>query len=162
MQSPADSAAAVIALETRIAEVHWAPERQRDIQAINNPMDRAGLAKAIPAVDWDVVLEPGGLGTVQKFLVNEITALKDGTALLDTQPVDVWKKYLAFHLANQYANHLPKAFDDANFAFFGKALRGVEVQRDRWKRGMVLLDSLIGEGVGQIYVARYFPPGHKA
>ena len=74
----------------------------------------------------------------------------------------MWKKYLAFHLANQYANQLPKAFDEANFAFFGKALRGVEVQRDRWKRGMVLLDGLIGEGVGQLYVARFFPPGHKA
>ncbi len=161
-KAPADSAAAVIALETKIAEVHWSPERQRDIQAINNPMDRAALAKAIPAVDWGVALEPGGLGKVQNFLVNEISALKDGTALLDSQPVDVWKKYLAFHLANQYANHLPKAFDEANFAFFSKALRGVEVQRDRWKRGMALLDGLIGEGVGQIYVARYFPPGHKA
>jgi putative endopeptidase len=160
--APAESAAAVIALETKIAQVHWAPEKQRDVQAINNPMDRATLAKTIPAVDWDVVLEPSGLGKVQHFLVNEVSALQGGTALLDSEPVAVWKKYLAFHLANQYATQLPKAFDEANFAFFGKALRGVEVQRDRWKRGMVLLDGLIGEGVGQLYVARYFPPGHKA
>ncbi|MEO5822658.1 MAG: M13 family metallopeptidase [Vicinamibacteraceae bacterium] len=161
-KTPAESAAAVIALETKIAEVHWAPERQRDVQAINNPMDRAGLAKAIPAVDWDVALEPGGLGKVQHFLVNEISALKEGTALLDTEPVAVWQKYLTFHLADTYANQLPKTFDEANFAFYGKALRGVEAQRDRWKRGMALLDNLIGEGVGQLYVARFFPPGHKA
>jgi endothelin-converting enzyme/putative endopeptidase len=161
-KAPADSAAAVIALETKIAKVHWSPERQRDVQSINNPMDRAALAAAIPAVDWTVALEASGLGKVQQFLVNEISALKDGTALLDSEPIDVWKKYLAFHLANQYANELPKAFDAANFAFYGKALRGVEVQRDRWKRGMALLDTLIGEGVGQLYVARYFPAGHKA
>ena len=55
-----------------------------------------------------------------------------------------------------------KAFDDANFAFYRKALRGIEVQRERWKRGMGLLDDLIGEGVGELYVAKYFPPGHKA
>ena len=116
----------------------------------------------IPAVDWDIALEAGGLGKVQHFLVNEITALKDGAALLDTQPVATWKKYLAFHLADQYANHLPKAFDEANFDFYRKALRGIEVQRERWKRGMGLLDDLIGEGVGELYVAKYFPPGHKA
>ena len=58
----------------------------------------------IPAVDWDIALEAGGLGKVQHFLVNEVSALKDGAALLDTQPVATWQKYLAFHLANQYAN----------------------------------------------------------
>jgi putative endopeptidase len=159
---PAESAAAVIALETKIASAHWAPERQRDVQAINNPMDRAGLTASIPAVDWDVALESAGIGRVQRFVVNEISALEAGSALLDSEPIDAWKKYLAFHLADLYANQLPKAFDDANFAFYGKALRGVEVQRDRWKRGMALLDTLIGEGVGQLYVARYFPAGHKA
>jgi putative endopeptidase len=161
-KAPAESAASVIALEAKIATVHWAPERQRDVQAINNPMDRAALATAIPAVDWDVALEAAAIGKVQKFLVNEVSALRDGSALLDSEPLEVWKKYLAFHLANQYANELPKAFDVANFAFYSQALRGVEVQRDRWKRGMALLDTLIGEGVGQLYVARYFPAGHKA
>ena len=161
-KTPADSAAAVIALETKIAEVHWPPEKRRDIQAINNPTDRAGLAKMIPAVDWDIALESSGLGKVQHFLVNEVSALKDGSALLDTQPVATWQKYLAFHLADQYANELPKAFDEANFAFYRKALRGIEVQRERWKRGMGLLDDLIGEGVGELYVAKHFPPGHKA
>jgi putative endopeptidase len=161
-KAPAESAKTVLALETKLAQVHWAPEKQRDVQAINNPMDHATLQKAVPAVDWNVALEPSGLGKVQHFLVNEISALKDGAALLDTEPVAAWKKYLAFHLANQYANHLPKAFDDANFAFYRKALNGVETKRDRWKRGMQLLDQLIGEGVGEVYVARYFPPGHKA
>jgi putative endopeptidase len=160
--TPAASAAAIIALETKLAEVHWAPERQRDIKAINNPMDRAGLAKAVPAIDWSIALEPSGLGHVQNFFVNEVSALKDGAALLDSEPIDTWKKYLAFHLGSYYANQLPKAFDEANFAFYRKTLRGVEVQRERWKRGMVLLDQLIGEGVGELYVAKHFPPGHKA
>ena len=161
-KTPAESAAAVIALETKLAEVHWPPEKQRDIQAINNPTDRAGLSKMIPAIDWDIALEPSGLGKVQHFFVNEVSALKDGAALLDTQPVATWRKYLAFHIANQYANSLPKAFDDANFAFYRKTLRGVEVQRERWKRGTALLDDLIGEGVGELYVAKHFPPANKA
>ncbi len=161
-RAPAESAAAIIALETKLAEVHWAPERQRDIQAINNPMDRAALVKAVPAIDWTITLEPSGLGRVQNFFVNEVSALKDGAALLDSEPIGTWKKYLAFHLVDYYADQLPKAFDDAHFAFHRKTLRGVEAQRERWKRGIVLLDGLIGEGVGELYVARHFPPGHKA
>ena len=160
--APAESAATVIALETKIAEVHWPPEKQRDVQATNNPVDRAGLAKMAPAIDWDIALQPAGLGSQQHFVVEETTAVRDGGVLLDSQPIAAWQKYLAFHVANQYATFLPKAFDDANFAFFGTAMRGVQAQRDRWKRGTRLLDQLIGQGVGELYVARYFPPANKA
>jgi endothelin-converting enzyme/putative endopeptidase len=161
-EAPAASADAVVALETELATVHWSPERRRDVQATNNPVDRAGLAAMIPAIEWDVLLPVSGLGDVQHFVVNETTALRDGAALLDKHPVEVWQKYLAFHLATDYASNLPKAFDDANFDFYRRALAGVEVQRDRWKRGVQLLDGLIGEGVGELYVAKYFPPDYKA
>jgi len=160
--TPAASADAVIALETKLATVHWAPERQRDVQATNNPVDRAGLRKMIPVIDWDSMLAVAGLGDVQHFVVRETTALRDGVKLLDTQPVDTWKKYLAVHLASYYASYLPKGFDVASFDFYSKALRGVEKQRDRWKRGVAMLDANIGEGLGEVYVAKYFPPGHKA
>ena len=132
------------------------------MKATNNPMDRAGLAAAIPAIDWQAALEPSGLGAVSRVVVREVSAIKGGAALLDTEPVAAWKKYLAFHLADDASDYLPKAFDDASFAFHSKALRGVEVQRERWKRGVALLDGLIGEGLGELYVARHFPPGHKA
>ena len=161
-KTPADSAATVIALETKLAQVHWAPERRRDVKATNNPMDRAGLAAAVPAVDWQAALEPAGLGAVSRVVVREVSAIKDGTALLDTEPVAAWKKYLTFHVADDASDNLPKAFDDASFAFHSKALRGVEVQRERWKRGISLLDGAIGKGLGELYVAKYFPPGHKA
>jgi putative endopeptidase len=160
--SPAAGADAIVALETELAKVHWSPERRRDVQATNNPVDRAGLEAMIPAIDWDLFLPVAGLGNVQNFVVNETTALRDGAALLDTQPVEAWKKYLAFHLASDYASNLPKAFDDANFTFYRRTLAGVEVQRDRWKRGVQLLDGLIGEGVGEVYVAKFFPPDYKA
>ena len=160
--APAESAATVIALETKLAQAHWPRDQRRDVKATNNPMDRAGLAAAIPAMDWQAALEPGGLGAVSRVVVREVSAIKGGAALLDTEPVAAWKKYLAFHLADDASDYLPKAFDDASFAFHSKVLRGVEVQRERWKRGVALLDGLIGQGLGELYVARHFPPGHKA
>ncbi len=160
--NPAASAEAVIALETKLATAHWSPEQQRDVQATNNPVDRAGLKKMIPAMDWDAYLASAGLPDQQAFVVNEVSALRDSAKLLDTVPVDAWKKYLAFHIADGYSTNLPKAFDDANFEFYSKTLRGIEQKRDRWKRGVQLLDGLIGEGVGEVYVAKFFPPDSKA
>jgi putative endopeptidase len=160
--NPSGSADAVIALETKLAAVQWEPERQRDVKATNNPVDRAGLKKMIPAIDWDPMLEVAGLGNVQHFVVNETTALRDGAKLLDTEPVDTWKKYLALHIASDYASYLPNAFDEASFNFYKKAIAGIETQRDRWKRGVDLLNGQIGEAVGELYVAKYFPPDNKA
>lgn len=159
--APATAAEAVLALETKLAAEQWSPERQRDVQATNNPMDRAGLARMAPAIEWSTLLAAAGLGEVSRVVVRETTAVRGGVALLATEPVDVWKQYLAFHLTNSYAAYLPKAFDAASFAFNEKALRGVEEPRERWKRGISLLDRQLGEGVGALYVAKHFPPDHK-
>ena len=161
-KDPAGSAAKVIGLETKIATVAWTPERQRNVKEYNNPMDRAGLKKLAPAADWDVVLSGLGLGDADVFLVNETTAIRDGSKLFDTQPIDTWKAYLTFQFINSNAANLTKTIDDARFAFFGKAINGTQQKRDRWKRGLTLIDNQIGEGLGELYVARHFPPATKA
>ena len=160
--NPGTSADTVIALETKLATTHWERAKRRDVLATNNPMDIAELKNTIGAIDWDALLPAAGLGAVQHVVVREKSALQSGTALLDAEPVDAWKKYLAFHIASDNAGSLPKAFDEANFNFYRKGLNGQEVERDRWKRGVGLLSGLIGEGVGQLYVAKFFPAGSKA
>ena len=161
-KDPAGSADKVIAVENKVAAVAWPPERQRSVKETNNPMDRAGLAKLVPAVDWNVVLGGVGLAGAQRFIVGETTAIRDGSRLLQTEPLDTWKAYLAFHVINDRAVDLPKAFDEAHFSFDSKTLRGVEQQRDRWKRGIAVVDDYLGEGLGELYVKKHFPPGHKA
>ena len=159
---PADSARRVIALENKIAQVAWPEERRRSVSETNNPMDLAALKKYVPTVDWDVVLSGVGLGEAKNFIVNETTAIRDGAKLLGTQPLDDWKAYMTFHFIDSYSTDLPKAFDEAQFAFRARTLRGVEQQRERWKRGMTVLDNSIGEGLGQIYVRKHFVPETKA
>ncbi len=161
-KDPSGSAKRVIGIENKIAAVAWAPERQRKVSEVINPMDLTGLKKLAPDVDWQLVLAGVGLGDTQNFIVNETTAIRDGAKLLNSEPLAAWKAYMTFHFVNSYATDLPKAFDAAQFEFNSKALRGVEKQRDRWKRGLTLVDGTIGEGLGQIYVRKHFPPETKA
>ncbi len=160
--NPARSAQRVIALENKIAQVAWTEERRRSVAETNNPMDLAALKKYVPGVDWDVVLGGVDLAEAQNFIVNETSAIRDGARLLGTEPLDHWKSYMTFHFVDSYATDLPKAFDDAQFEFRARTLRGIQQQRDRWKRGMTLIDNNIGEGLGQIYVRKHFVPETKA
>ena len=76
--------------------------------------------------------------------------------------VPTLKAFLTFHYLSDSAAYLPKRFDEARFAFYGQALRGQPQQRERWKRGVDAVDEALGEAVGQLYVAQYFPPESKA
>src|SRR5690606_5717138 len=159
----AQSADQIIALETKIARQHWTQEALRVPAKAFNTMSFAEFKTFAPAVNWDNVVAGFGLpATVDKVVASGDTAIRDGGKLIGSEPLDVWKKYLTFHIASDNAANLPKAFDDASFEFYSKTLRGVEAKRDRWKRGVTLLDQNIGEGVGEIYVARHFPPENKA
>jgi putative endopeptidase len=161
--APAASADAVIKVETKIAQGHWAQESLRDVAKAFNTMSYAEFKTFAPALNWDDVLVGMGLpANPPKIMAYGDTAVRDGAKLVGATPVADWKKYLAFHIASDNATALPKAFDDAQFEFFGKTLRGVTAQRERWKRGVRILDANIGEGVGEVYVAKFFPPDNKA
>ncbi len=158
----AGNADRIFDLETQLAEVHWTPAQRRDVQATYNPMDRDELKLLAPQIDWDTVLATSGLPDRQQFVVGETTAIAGGAALLESLPLETWKQYLTFHRVRTSSNLLPRAFDEAQFDFYGRTLKGTEQQRERWKRGVSLVNHNIGEGVGQAYVDRYFPPEHKA
>ena len=148
----------IIALETEIAKIHWTPEKSRDVEAIYNPMDRAKLKALAPQIDWDRALAKLGLGNVNQIVVGETSAIAGEAKLLESTSLETWKDWTAFHFISANAQYLPKAFDDAKFNFFSTTLGGVQTKRDRWKRGVDLVNNALGEGLGQIYVDRHYPP----
>jgi putative endopeptidase len=148
----------IIALETDIAKIHWTPEQSRDVEKIYNPMTRAQLKAFAPQFDWDRALKTSGLGNLDQLVVGETTAIQGIAKLFESVPIETWKDWTAFHFVSGNAAYLPKAFDQANFSFYSKTLRDVETQRDRWKRGVGLVNGALGEAVGQIYVQRHYPP----
>ncbi len=158
----AAKADAIIALETKIATAHWAPERTRDIEQVNNPMTVAKLQALAPQLPWPAMLAHAGLGAPAKVLVTEPSEVKAAGELFAATPLSVWKDYLAYHFIRTHAAYLPHAFDQANFDFFSHTLRDVPQQRERWKRGVQLVNRSLGEEVGRIYVAKHFPPEAEA
>ncbi len=147
----------IIALETQIAKLHWTPEQSRDVDKVYNPMTRAQLRAFTPQLDWDRALKKLGLGTVDRIVVGEKSAIQGEARLFASVPLQTWKDWTAFHFVSTNAQYLPKAFDEAKFDFYSKTLRDVPAQRARWKRGVDMLDEALGEGVGQIYVQRHYP-----
>ncbi|NNC72502.1 MAG: M13 family metallopeptidase [Sphingomonadaceae bacterium] len=147
----------IIALETQMAEAHWEPARQRDLTQILNPMNREQLNELAPQFQWNSWLEGIGLGNVDTVVAAETTAITASGEMLESVPLDTWKEYLTFHFISDNAAYLPAAFDEARFNFFSRVLNDVPEQRERWKRGVELVNNNIGEAIGQIYVDRHYP-----
>ena len=137
-------------------------ERTRDAIANYNPKSRAEVKAFAPGLDWQAMFDAMEIGRWDRFNANTPTALKGIAALVASQPLDDWKAYLTYHHVHNHAPYLPKAIDDENFAFYGKTLAGREQQRERWERGVDLVNRGLGEAIGQVYVKQHFPPESKA
>jgi putative endopeptidase len=161
---PGGEAAAdrIIALETALSKVQWVAADRRDIDKIYNPMTPAQLQKLAPQFDWTSTLAKAGLGSAKTIIVTEPSAVAGAGKILASTPLSTWKEWLLFHFVSDHAAYLPKAIDDAHFAFYSKELNGVQEQRARWKRGVAAVNGALGEGVGQIYVKTHFPPEAEA
>ena len=148
----------ILALETKLANDQWAPERSRDVKQTTNPMRVADLQKLAPQFDWSRYLAARGLPAVDRVIVGQTSAIAAAGQRLDDVPLATWKEYLAFRFVSDHARYLPAAFDQAYFDFYGHTLSEQPSQRERWKRGVAEVNGKLGEAVGQLYVARYYPP----
>ncbi len=162
LSDAATRAGRVVALEHEIAAVHVPRVDTEDVQKGNNHWTRGELADRAPGLDWPAFLAAAGLDRQPRFVVWQPGALVGLAALVASQPLDAWKDWLAFHAIDHRADVLPKAFDDELFAFYGKVLSGTPQKRERWKRAIDATSAALGEAVGKLYVARYFPASEKA
>ena len=159
---PHNQARDVMAFETAVAKVQWPIEKRRDVEANYNPRTKAQLLAYAPGFPWQAFLEAQQLGTRQDLVLGELTAIRDLAALFNRTPLPTLKAFLTFHYLSSHAPYLPQRFDEARFAFYGQTMRGQPQQRERWKRGVDAVDGALGESVGRLYVAQYFPPESKA
>jgi len=157
----------VYALELAMAKASWPAADRRDEDKIYNPMSFSDLKKLAPGFDWDAMFKAAGISTTsphgeRKVIVAEKSAFPDLAKVFAATPIDVWRDYLTVRYLHSWASYLPKKVDDTDFAFYGMALEGKTAQLDRKIRAIHLLDGTMGEALGKLYVAKYFPPEAKA
>jgi putative endopeptidase len=160
-------AARILDLETQIARAQWDRADRRDEDKIYNPMPVSALKTLAPEFTWDAFFDEAKIPTTgpkgeRQVIVAEKTAFPPLAKIFAATPVSTWRDYLILHYLHAYAGYLPKKFDARNFAFYGTVLAGNPQQLDRPTRGIHLVDNLLGEDLGKLYVARYFTPEAKA
>lgn len=154
----------VLALETELAASHWDVVKDRDADLTYNPMTLAELAEHAPELDWRAWATALGVpeGAFDQLVVREPDFAVGLARTWAQAPVERWQAWFRFHLVSARAPYLHDELVQANFDFYGTVLSGTTELRERWKRGVALVQGALGEAVGQVYVERHFPPEHKA
>ncbi|OBJ26667.1 M13 family metallopeptidase [Mycobacterium sp. 1245801.1] len=164
---PADHIATadrIVALEARLAEAHWDVVKRRDADLTYNLRTFAELRDEAVGFDWAGWV--GGLGadpeSLAEVIVRQPDYLRTFAELWRNEDLEVWKSWARWRLIRARAAWLTDEVVSADFDFYGRLLTGTEQIRDRWKRAVSLVENLMGDAVGKLYVQRHFPPGAKA
>lgn len=149
---PASDAAAVLALEIEIARAHTTQPA-----ALPAPMALSQMNGAFPGFDWPAWARPQGIDRVAGIVVTQPQFFRSFAALVPQKPLATWRAWLAARYITALSPYVNKDISDARFDFFGTFLTGQRVVIPRWKRGVSLVNNVLGDAVGRIYVERHFP-----
>lgn len=157
---PAGSAQRVMALETELAKRQWDVVRNRDRNATYNKLTVAELQRLTPGYSWTRHFATMGINTPE-VIVGQPSYFAGADSVLAAAPVADVKAYMMVRLLDNAAPFLSSPFANASFAFRGRALQGLQVQRPRWKRGVSLAEGGLGQMLGKAYVEGNFPASSK-
>ncbi len=158
----AEAAQQIPAMEKKLAEKQWSRVQNRNREKIYSNKFSIGAADELsPGFDWAAFLQAGDFGNPDQFVIAQTDYFAELGNIIQAIPLDQWKTYLRFKTLKAFAPYLSDAIVEEDFDFQRRTLRGQEELRDRWKRGVRLVNSSLGEMVGELYVARHFPPESK-
>jgi putative endopeptidase len=164
VEDHAETAARIVALETKLAAAHWDVVKRRDAELTYNLRTFADLPAEAPGFDWARWVSAVGIpaDAAAELVVRQPDYLSSFAALFSGEGLSDWKSWARWRLIRARAGILTDELVAQDFEFYGRRLSGTEQIRDRWKRGVALVEGLMGDAVGKLYVARYFPPEAKA
>jgi endothelin-converting enzyme/putative endopeptidase len=154
-------AAVVLEMETALATAAMDSVARRDPKNLNNKMSLAEIKARTPSFDWDRYLEAVHAPATPHYIVTAPNFFKNLETMLQQHPLEHWKAYFRWQFLHGSAGSSSTAFVNENFAFFGRTLLGVEQLQPRWRRCVRSVDGNLGEALGEVYVARAFPPQSK-
>ncbi len=164
----AETAARIVALETKLAAAHWDVVKRRDADLTYNLRAFTDLSSEAPGFDWAGWVTSLGTGVFgnqrlpAEVVVRQPDYLTAFAAAWSGEDIEDWKSWLRWRVINARASLLTDDLVAENFGFYGRRLSGTEQIRDRWKRAVSVVESLMGDAVGKLYVERHFPAQAKA
>jgi putative endopeptidase len=163
LPEPAQLAETVMELETALAAASWDRVTNRDAEKTYTLMTLPALRENAPGFDWDAWLEALGApaGSFDEVIVRQPTFVVAAAKLWAQRPPRQWQAWLAIRTASAFADYLTEAVVEEDFDFYDRTLSGTPRLRERWKRGVSLVEGALGEAVGRLYVQRHFPGSSK-
>ncbi|HET7561985.1 MAG TPA: M13 family metallopeptidase [Rhodanobacteraceae bacterium] len=152
----------VLKFETELAKASLSPTELRNLDNEYHFVTVAEADKISPHFSWDAFFKSQGVTIDKGFSLSQPKFIAEFDKLLAHAPAAQWQAYLKFHLVSSASSDLSQAFQDNRFDFYNKTLRGQPEQQARWKRVIGAVNGAMGMGLGELYVAKYFPPESKA
>ncbi|HMI35134.1 MAG TPA: M13-type metalloendopeptidase [Propionibacteriaceae bacterium] len=158
IENPEAQAQQVFNLETEIAATHWDKVKCRDIRLMYNLMSLDEFVTNSPGLHWREFLAGGDIAEekMSELVAMQPSFFTEVSALLTADRLPAWRAWARWKVISSLSPYLSSAFVDENFRFYGTVLMGTPELRERWKRGVALVEVSVGEAVGKIYVDRYF------
>jgi len=161
MENAAQQAAAIMALETRIAAAQWKKEDNRDTVKTYNVRDRAALTEMMPDFDWDGYFAGIKVPDTTEMVISQPSYFEALNGIFTSTDIDTWKSFFKWKALGRMATYLTAELDQQNFDFYARQLRGVPKQQPQWKRAVSTVNGNLGEVIGKVYVAQHFVPEAK-
>ncbi|QUR65951.1 M13 family metallopeptidase [Mycobacterium spongiae] len=158
-----DTAARIVALETKLAAAHWDVVKRRDAELTYNLRTFTDIQTEAAGFDWAGWVTALGSAPedVAELVVRQPDYLSAFASLWSSEDLEDWKFWARWRLIHARAPWLTRELVAEDFDFYGRRLTGAEQIRARWKRGVSLVENLMGDAVGKLYVQRHFPPAAK-
>lgn len=154
----------IMELETEIASYHWDTVRSRDAVLTFNKKSFAEISTLAAPFNWHLWADNAGIprSVLDSIVIAQPDFIENMGKMFASFDVEKWRSWMTWHLLSSAAPYLSSQFVNENFAFYGTTLTGIPVLKERWKRGVALVEGALGEAVGQFYVERHFPAAAKA
>ncbi|MGB5486968.1 MAG: M13-type metalloendopeptidase [Lysobacterales bacterium] len=162
IENGAEKAENLLALETRLAEVQWTKEENRNPVKTYNPKTLTELKEMAPKINWDITFEAAGIPARDRYIVSQPSFFAAADDIIADADLDLLKDYLTFQTLSSFSPVLGDDYFKLWFGFFREGLSGVSEPRPQWKRAVTSINGNMGELLGQLYVERHFQPEAKA
>lgn len=151
----------VMRIETRLAKAARSMTELRNPEANYNKMTYAELKELAPAVEWDAYFKNFRIAGVKNLVVGQPEAIKEASSILAEESAEALQNVYLWHAMNLAASYVDDEARAIEFDFWGRTMSGKQEDKPRWKRAVASVEDGLGEALGQLYTARFFPPAAK-